>query len=108
MSGYIPGHRIDLELNNMQGVVARFSCENPVGTRCRQTCLNPHCEEGCLPDPPPGGHDLVDAGYCGHVVFLEEDGAFWWELYTGSPGPALSGPIETQVCDAVPSWRYSV
>ena len=94
-------HHIALTIarDNFEG---KFTCTATPGERCRLTCTA-GCESWYYEDHE---HDLVDAGSCGMIEYIESDSASLWELYEGEPGELRSGPVELTYRDEYVSWAY--
>jgi len=82
---------------------AKFTCRATAGAPCHLMC-----PDGCESwDPADHEHELVDAGSCGLLDFIENDDCGVWELYDGEPGPLRSGPVTLTYNDEYVSWEYA-
>jgi len=82
-----------------------FGCAAPHGAACRL-----ECPAGCptfadCPGEDDPAHQLVDAGRCLVLDWLEEGGTPD-ELYDGAPAPVRSGPILVDWSGDGWLWRY--
>ena len=106
VSAPIAHHHIELMLDRYVGVGASFICDGEDGALCRMACHSPGCEEGCVPDSE---HDVRPVDYCNLTEWLNNDDAYWWEMYAGDAHRAVSGPIEImpRVDHEGMMWRYA-
>lgn len=96
-------HHITLTIDDQQ-VIGKITCNAVAGANCRLTCLE-DCESFVIGDHE---HELVDAGECMLLPFLDEDSASVWELFDGrTPTPARSGPIILAYVEEGVVWDYA-
>ena len=69
-------HRVEWE-HREDWITGRLVCEAEPGAPCRV-----YCSAGC--ETIPCGHDLIDAGACNAVEWINEDGAQY--AYDGENG----------------------
>ena len=62
-------------------------------------------EEGCI-DAEAHRPEWKHSEQCLRLVFLEEGGT-WDEMYSGSPAPVHSGPIELSWSGDGYDWKYA-
>ena len=96
-------HHIALTIDR-DDIDAKITCSAPAGAGCRLTCPM-GCESWIFGEHD---HELVDAGTCLLLEFIENDESTMWELYDGAPGPLHSGPVDLTFQEEFVTWSYSL